>query len=615
MTFLYPFALLGLIAIPILIIIYILRSKYKDVTSPTTYIWEVAAKLFKKKNPFSRFEHLLALIVQMMAIAILSIALAHPVFTLKEAADDIVFVLDASSSMNFKNNGETRFEKAKKLIAAKAEEAPNGSTFTLVLAEKSPRIVCQKVNDLSRFQMYLDSVSSIDDTSTLSDAIASAQTLFAKGQGTLCYLASDQNCGEMENIKFLSVIDEEENYAITALSYTHEAKKLKLSGSIVSYASDAELNLQILVNEEEFADLKYNVVKGEPLNFVAEELPFSRDINSVTVNVTNTDGLMADNTYTVYKNDVEVNTKVLVVSSSSTYLRSMFAAMKNVAYTTISPSAYHDNTGYDLYVFDGYSPATLPNDGAVILFGISHTIAGSGFVTSSSAAPTGEGILQLANNDTLLYKELTKDVLGKRDIVISKYQKYSLAGNFTTVMTCDNVPVIFAGRNESGQREVVFAFDLHDSNLPLLFDYVTLMRNFVDYANPHFMNDFDYEIGEQAILTIPDEVTSLTIKTPSGKNEPIHYGSAEAFAYDIKEVGTYTLNATFGDGSVKTVRFYSHSAYKESDPRPEAEGTYGLVLMENMVRADGLFDNILPIVIAAALFFAGDWILYAHEQY
>ena len=48
MRFLYPFALLGLIAIPILIIIYIIRSKYKEVTSPTTYIWEVAAKMFKR---------------------------------------------------------------------------------------------------------------------------------------------------------------------------------------------------------------------------------------------------------------------------------------------------------------------------------------------------------------------------------------------------------------------------------------------------------------------------------------------------------------------------------------------------------------------------------------
>ena len=194
MRFLYPFALLGLIAIPILIIIYIIRSKYKEVTSPTTYIWEVAAKMFKRKNPLSRFEHLLALIVQMTAIAILSIALAHPVFTLKEAADDIVFVLDGSSSMSLVHDGSSKIKKAKKLISEKAEKAPQGSTFTLLLAEKEPRLVCQKVDDFSRFQMYLDSVSYSEDTSALSDAIAEAQVLFSNGEATLCYLASDQNC-------------------------------------------------------------------------------------------------------------------------------------------------------------------------------------------------------------------------------------------------------------------------------------------------------------------------------------------------------------------------------------------------------------------------------------
>ena len=580
MRFLYPFALLGLIAIPILIIIYIIRSKYKEVTSPTTYIWEVAAKMFKRKNPLSRFEHLLALIVQMTAIAILSIALAHPVFTLKEAADDIVFVLDGSSSMSLVHDGSTRFDKAKKLISEKAEKAPQGSTFTLLLAEKEPRLVCQKVDDFSRFQMYLDSVSYSEDTSALSDAIAEAQVLFSNGEATLCYLASDQNCGEMSNIKFLDVSDDEENYAVTSLNYTLEAKQISFTGTITSYASDADLNIDILVNGGVFSSFTYNVVKGEPYSFATEAQAYTHDVQSVTLNIKNADGLMSDNTYTVYANDTAVNTRVLVVSSAATYLRAYFDATKGaVSYNVIAPAAYHDNTGYDL-------GAATPVDSA----------------------------LKYSDSETLLYQQLTKNTV-KRDIVISTYQRYSLSSNFTTILTCDNVPVVFAGRNENGQRQIVFAFDLHNSNLPLLFDYVALMRNFIDYANPRLMTDFDYEIGESAILTVPDEVTNLNITLPDGKSEPIHYGKEEAFSYELTQVGTYTLTATFGDGTSKVVRFYSHNAYKESDPHPAAEGTYGMVLNESRTRADGIWDNILPIVIAAALFFAGDWILYAHEQY
>ena len=235
--------------------------------------------------------------------------------------------------------------------------------------------------------------------------------------------------------------------------------------------------------------------------------------------------------------------------------------------------------------------------------------------TNSKATPTGDGVLKFANNDSLLYSQLTRDVLGNRDIVISGYQRYSLYRDFTTILTCDNIPVLFAGRNESGQRQVVFAFDLHDSNLPVLFDYIAFMRNFVDYANPRLMNEFDYEIGDEAIFSIPDEVNSLSIKMPDGKTEPIRYNGQETFAYQLGQVGSYCLTANYKNGTSKVVYFYSHNDYTESDPKPKAEGAYGLAVNENAVRADGLWDNILPIVIAAALFFAGDWILYAHEQY
>ena len=615
MTFLYPLALLGLIAIPILIIIYIIRNKYKEVTAPTTYIWEVAAKFLKRKNPFSRFEHLIALLVQIAAITILSFALAHPVITLKEAADNIVFVLDASSSMSLEHEGVTRFDKAKTEIAAKAEKAASGSTYTLILAEKEPRIVCQNVNDLSRFQMYLDSVKCTEESTHIADAIASAQVLFSNGDANLCYLATDQVCEEMENISYINVSDDEQNFAITALDYKHEAKQINLTGTIISYEADTTLNLEILVNDAHFKEISYDVVKGEPFTFATKKFDYNKTVNSVTVRIQNSDGKMDDNTYTVYANDTTVSTKVLVVSNSSTYLRAIFSAMPNVTYQIVSPAAYHETAGYDLYVFDNYSPASLPSSGAVMMFGLSRAVSGSGFLTSSTVTPSGGATMAYTHNESLLYQELTRNTLGNREMILRSYQRYSLYQDFTTILTCDNIPVVFAGRNENGQRQVVFAFDLHDSNLPILNDYVALMTNFVGYSNPRLMNQFDYQIGDKAIIDIPDEVISLSMVSPSGKTEPIRYSGNESFAYVLTQVGTYTMTATYKDGSEKIVRFYSHNDYDESNPKPLPEHAYSLAVNENTVRGDGLLDNILPIVIAAALFFVGDWILYAHEQY
>ena len=47
MTFLYPLGLLGLIGVPLLILIYILRSKYNEQTVPSTYLWTLSEKFFR----------------------------------------------------------------------------------------------------------------------------------------------------------------------------------------------------------------------------------------------------------------------------------------------------------------------------------------------------------------------------------------------------------------------------------------------------------------------------------------------------------------------------------------------------------------------------------------
>ena len=254
MSFLFPFALFGLLAIPALIIIYILRNKYKEETAPSTYIWEMAAKLLKRKNPLSRFEHLLALIVQCLAIAVFSVALAHPVFTLEGQADDIVFILDASSSMGMVHEGQTRYEKGIELIQEKVDNAVNGCTFTLILAEKEPRLVCQKVDDVSTFTMYLENLKAPTKNETsLVDSVALAQNLFNEGKANLCYLATDQDCsGEiLSNIEWLDCSDNEENYSILGLNYKVEGTKLSFFITLNSYASDKDLEVKFYLNNQE----------------------------------------------------------------------------------------------------------------------------------------------------------------------------------------------------------------------------------------------------------------------------------------------------------------------------------------------------------------------------
>ena len=132
MSFQYPYALLVLLAIPVLILIYILRNRYKEATAPSTYLWELSQKFLKKRNPFHSRENLIALFVQMFAIAFMAVTLAHPILSLKGQAENRVFVLDGSASRNRKREGtgydgkETKFEVAKEDILKKVYAAKKG---------------------------------------------------------------------------------------------------------------------------------------------------------------------------------------------------------------------------------------------------------------------------------------------------------------------------------------------------------------------------------------------------------------------------------------------------------------------------------------------------------
>ena len=84
MSFRFPFGLLLLLAIPVLIIIYIIKNKYKEKVVSSSYIWDLSKKFLKKKNPLNSIANLLNLIIQCVCIAFLSFSLAEPVFNFQK---------------------------------------------------------------------------------------------------------------------------------------------------------------------------------------------------------------------------------------------------------------------------------------------------------------------------------------------------------------------------------------------------------------------------------------------------------------------------------------------------------------------------------------------------
>ena len=70
MSFLYPLGLLGLIGVPILIIIYIIKNKYTEQTVSSTYLWTLSERFLKRKNPINKLAGIISLILQILAVVL-----------------------------------------------------------------------------------------------------------------------------------------------------------------------------------------------------------------------------------------------------------------------------------------------------------------------------------------------------------------------------------------------------------------------------------------------------------------------------------------------------------------------------------------------------------------
>lgn len=632
MSFQYPWGLLLLLAIPVLIVIYILLNKYKEDTVSSSYVWELSKKFIKKKNPINTFSKLLALILQCCAIVFLAFSLAQPIFSFKNGADNIVFILDSSASMKMKSaddDTKTKFDVAKEKIKDVVANSTNGCTFSLILADSSTKAVCQNISDVDIFNSFIDNAVIDDNNSNLDNALSIAQSMVSENKGSLCYIATDEtiDLGENpgDNLKVLDVSSKDNNYAIKDLEYSYDSRKkvMTLKTKVISYAEDTEIKVEFFVNDKSLGQKRLNVEKGKLSDIsvdIADLAGNYKTYESIKASVLNEDKLPEDNDYYLYRSEGDI-TKILLVSSNPLYYEAAFSALNSNncrIYCDVMKSSeyalYSSVTGFDIYVFDGYSPKQLPADGAVWLFNID-SVKGCGFVCQEEVKPVDPGALAkyTSNSSDLIFQQLTKNLSMKNSIKVGQYKRYTLNNKFTVLLSCYNVPFVFAGKNDNNQRQIVCNFDLQNSDLPMLADYIILMRNFISYSNPKVLDVFKYEAGDTVTFSLPDNAKTIVVITPSGKEEPI--SKTDLTTYKLEEAGTYSVKVTNYYGREKVVNFYSAYPSDESDPLKADGKQRSIVKNSQEQKANAIYDDILPFVIVAVVFFLTDWILYGHEQF
>ena len=87
MNLLTPLGLLGLLAVAVLIVIYVIRPSYQNKSIPSTYIWKESLKYRKRQKPGNLFRNLLIILCQILLLSICALILATPFLQTRSAKD------------------------------------------------------------------------------------------------------------------------------------------------------------------------------------------------------------------------------------------------------------------------------------------------------------------------------------------------------------------------------------------------------------------------------------------------------------------------------------------------------------------------------------------------
>ena len=361
---------------------------------------------------------------------------------------------------------------------------------------------------------------------------------------------------------------------------------------------------------------------NEPSSFT-----FTLDIPefySITVKTPTEDAYSGDNMAVVYDVESENSYNALLISDAPFLVETAINAVSNADVTVISVESYKAEeerlantdkvvSGYSLYVFDGYTPKSLPTDGSVWFLGVDSNVEGSGFsVQGEVTLDEGGDVIALTTSTTSTVRKLTEGMV-RNEITIAKYMKCGLYSDFTTLYTYRGNPVVFTGMNGYGNREVVFAFSIHDSNITLFIDYLVLLGNLLDYSFPEVIETTEYYCGDTAEINVISGCESIRVESPDGQIVYTDISTAVS-EFELTEVGEYKI--TVNVSGAERPSYYIYSSVPKEERVTESSSEYiGLVGEPSEVGSDGRYDPLTLLFVLAALLFTAEWMVYCYDKY
>ncbi|MBP3647528.1 MAG: BatA and WFA domain-containing protein [Clostridia bacterium] len=555
MTFLNPLFAWGFLSLAVILALYLLKRKYETRQVPSTFLWRRASLDTSANRPFQRLKRNILLPIQLLMAAVLVLALMRPMLP-GGVGGETVMIFDLSASMQAADGGKSRLDEAIEAASGMIDGMNSGDALTILAAGDDTRQCLTRSTDRDAARRVLKSLVPSNGSGDLSGALSLAQAMQREVEGLSIVVFSDDYVPDA-GVAVHNAAKGLDNRAV--LSFTVEGGTGY--ARVMNYGSEVEVTLACYA-EGALCDARtLHIPAGES----AGTAPNVPDCRWAYVEIQERDAIHTDNRlYHVAR--LESDYTVALSGEGSIFLERAIALREDIKIVRTTDEE-RASIAADLYVY-GDSP---------LLFSLDAEQTNLQF--GEALAP--EGTLSLSGRD-----DLTAG-LTLSGVAVREYRPV-IGGK--TLMTIDGQSVMAADG-----RSVALGFDIHDTTLPMKYDFPILVQNILSALLPQAAADVgDGTCGETVEIPVPPDCKSAWIESPGGKKtqlsmvqsdksasgayrlavitNPGRSGSQLSMAEngavrfaDTAEAGLYTLSTENGE------RYFSlHMPLSESDVRSVA---------------------------------------------
>lgn len=555
------FAALG---IPILIL-YMLKLRRRDVLVSSTLLWQRLLRDREANAPWQRLRRNLLLLLQLLILALLTLALARPfVPTQTVASGSVVVLLDASASMQARDVADgatTRFDAAIRAAVEIVAGLNAADVATLIAVGPQPQVLASATGDRALLRRALEDAAPTAGSADWEAAFALASAGLMGAEDVQVVLISDGALPETlpslpGEVRFVGVGGGGDNLAIAALATREGASGPQAFLRIVNYGDTAtEPLVELSADGTLFDARRLSVPARASADLTLTDLPY--DMRVLGAHLVTEDVLSLDNAAWAVHTP-PISGRVLLISEGNLFLERALGALSSVELTRLSPDQPLPSEFYDLYVYDRVVTSTLPA-GNLWLIGLMSSV-GDGFPIEVGGVFTATAITHIAADDPLLrYVDWsTVHVLQARAVE-------PLPGA-RVLVEAQGGPLLFVAERAEG-RLAVLTFDLHDSDLPLQIAFPILVANLTDWLLPRGSARFPDVIhpGDPVVVQTDPEAAEVHVVAPDGARHTLPVGQAPPTFAATDRLGVYRVEQVSRSGDVLQSAGFAVNLFDEAE--------------------------------------------------